>query len=286
MRLEHEMPDSNRFRNIRVLPLHSELSDNTRLSIYVLFAAVCCVLLIACSNVANLVLARGAARAREMAVRTALGAGRRRLVRQLFKESAVLALLSGGLGLLLAALGIRGLVAYAPADIYRLDQAGIDGEVLGFAVAVSLLAAFLCGLAPAWKISHGDPNESLKSGTRSATGSMGLRRTRGVLVALEFALSVVLLTGAGLLVQSFLAAEAVDPGFRPEHVLTMRITLPAGVSEARRRELDEETLQRVREIPGVQAVGRSRCCLTRSRVILGSALSRGVMWGLGRNGHR
>lgn len=254
-RLQREAPDPGRLSNIRVLPLRVELGGNTRLAIYVLFAAVCCVLLIACSNVANLVLARGAGREREMAVRTALGAGRGRLVRQLFTESAVLALFSGALGLLLAAGGIRALVAYAPADIYRLDEAGIDRGVLGFAMGVSLLAAILFGLAPAWTIVRSDPNESLKSGTRGSTGAMGQTRTRAALVVLEFALSVVLLTGAGLLVRSLLAVEAVDPGFQPEHVLTMNITLPAGASETRRHELDEQTLARVRAIPGVQAVG-------------------------------
>ena len=253
--LQREAPDPSRLNNIQVLGLRAELNANIRLAIYVLFAAVCCVLLIACTNVANLVLARGANREREMAVRTTLGAGRGRLVRQLFTESAVLALLSGVLGLLLAAVGIRALVADAPADIYRLDQAGLDGGVLSFAAAVSLFAATLFGLAPAWKISRGNPNESLKSGTRGATGAMGLTRTRGLLVVAEFALSVVLLTGAGLLMRSFLAVEEVDPGFRPEHLLTMHIGLPAGSSDARRRELDELTLARVRAVPGVQAVG-------------------------------
>jgi len=254
-RLEHEAPHPNRLSSVAVVPLRVELSGNTRLAIYVLFAAVCCVLLIACSNVANLVLARGAGREREMAVRAALGAGRGRLVRQLFTESAVLALLSGGLGLVLAVFGIRALMAYAPAEIPRLEQAGVDLGVLGFAVGLSLLAAILFGLAPAWTLSRTDPNESLKSGTRSVAGSMGLSRTRGVLVVVEFALSVVLLTGAGLLVRSFLAVEAVNPGFRPEHVLTMHIALPAGTSDARRNELDELTLERVRAIPGVQAAG-------------------------------
>ncbi len=254
-RLQREAPDPNRLSNMRVVPLRVELSENTRLAIYVLFAAVCCVLLIACSNVANLVLARGAGREREMAVRTALGAGRGRLVRQLFTESAVLALFSGGLGLLAATLGIRALVAYAPADIYRLDEAGIDSGVLGFAMGVSLLAAILFGLAPAWTIARASANEALKSGARGGTGTAGMARTRGLLVVVEFALSVLLLTGAGLLVRSFLAVEAVDPGFRPERVLTMNVAMPGGTSDARRHEVDEQTLARVRAIPGVQAVG-------------------------------
>jgi putative ABC transport system permease protein len=253
--LSREAPDPNRLSNIRVLPLRPELNRTTRVAIYVLFAAVCCVLLIACSNVANLMLARGAGREREIAVRTAIGASRGRLVRQLFTESAVVALLSGCLGLLLASFGIRALMAYAPPDIDRLNQAGIDVGALGFALAVSLLAAVLFGLAPAWTISCSNPNDSLKSGTRGATGAMGLTRTRGMLVVLEFALSMVLLTGAGLLVRSFLAVEAVNPGFRPEHVLTMHITMPSGTSDARGKELAELTLDKVRVIPGVEAVG-------------------------------
>jgi len=212
-------------------------------------------LLIACSNVANLVLARGATREREVAVRTALGAGRGRLVRQLFTESVVLALLSGCLGLVLAVFGIRALVVFGPPDIPRLDESGLDAGVLVFTLASSLFAAIVFGLAPAWKISHSDPNESLKSGSRGASGAMGLTRTRSLLVVGEFALSVVLLTGAGLLVRSFLAIQAVDPGFRPEHVLTMQITMPWGTSEARRAALDEATSERIRSIPGVQATG-------------------------------
>lgn len=283
-RLEREAPDPNRLSSIQVVPLRVDLSGNTRLAINVLFAAVCFVLLIACSNVANLVLARGAARGREMAVRTALGAGRARLIRQLFTESAVLALFSGCVGLGLAAVGIRALIAYAPSDIPRLEQAGVDFGVLGFAVAVSVLAAIVFGLAPAWTMSRSDPNESLKSGTRGATGAVGLVRMRGLLVVLEFALSVALLTGAGLLVRSLLAVEAVDLGFRPEHLLTMQITVPAGASEARGHELDELTLARVRSIPDVQAVGAINGLFERQpgdfgvRVVEGRAPERQSGW--------
>ena len=254
-RLDHEAKDRSQEGSTHLVALRVELSGNTRLAIYVLFAAVWCVLLIACSNVANLVLARGVGRERELAVRTALGAGRGRLIRQLFTESAVLALVSGCLALAIAPLGIRALVAYAPPEIPRLDEAGVDPGVLGFATAVSLLAAILFGLAPAWTAWRSDFHDSLKSGARHSAGATGLTRMRSLLVVVEFALSMVLLTGAGLLVRSFLALEAVDLGFRPQHVLTMQIALPGGASDARRRELDELTLSRVRSIPGVAAVG-------------------------------
>jgi predicted permease len=254
-RLEQAAPDRNRASTINVIPLRVNLSGNTRLAFYVLFGAVSFVLLIACSNVANLVLARGAARGREMALRTALGAGRARLVRQLLTESSVLALLSGGIGLALAAFGIRALIAFGPPDIPRLGEAALDPGVLGFALAVSMLSAIVFGLVPALKISRSGPQESLKSGARGVSGGAGLTRVRSLLVVVEFALAVILLTGAGLLTRSFLAVEAIDPGFRPEHALTMRITLPAGTTAARRSALDEVTLERVRSIPGVSAVG-------------------------------
>ena len=254
-RLERSAPDRIRLSEIRVVPLRVDLGANTRLAIYVLFGAVSFVLLIACSNVANLVLARGAVRGREMAVRTAMGAWRTRLIRQLFTESAVLAFFSGCFGVVLASFGIRVLVAYGPPDLPRLDEATLDLGVLTFTLAISVCAAVLFGLAPAWKISRSDPNDWLKSGGRSASGPTGLARTRGFLVVAEFALSLVLLTGAGLLVRSFLAVQAVDLGFRPEHVLTIEIALPAGSSDAREHELDGLTLSRVRSIPGVRAVG-------------------------------
>ena len=254
-RLDQATPDRNRARSIKPVPLRINLSGNTRVAFYVLFGAVSFVLLIACTNVANLVLARGAARGREMAVRTALGAGRARLVRQVFTESALLALISGSSGVVLATFGIRALVAFGPPDIPRLGEAALDPGVLGFALAVSMLSAMIFGLFPALKVSRCDPQGSLKSGGRGVSGAAGLTRTRSLLVVLEFALAVMLLAGAGLLMRSFLAVQAVDPGFRPEHVLTMRITTPASTSAVQRAALDELTLERVRAIPSVQAVG-------------------------------
>jgi len=254
-RLEQTAPDPNRARGISVVPLRVNLSGNTRLAFYVLFGAVSFVLLIACTNVANLMLARGAARQREVAIRTALGADRGRLIRQLFTESAVLAAFSGCLGLVLAVFGIRTLIAFGPPDIPRLNQAGLDAGVLTFTLTVSLFAATLFGLAPAFRISRSDPNESLKRGAA---------RMRNLLVVSEFALSVVLLTGAGLLVRSFHAVQSVDPGFRPEHVLTMRVTMPAGTSPGRSVALDDLTLERIRSIPGVQAAGAISGLLVRN----------------------
>src|SRR6266851_4691191 len=213
---------------VKALPLRTSVSGNTKLALSVLSGAVFLVLLIACINVANLILARGAAREREMAIRTALGAGRPRLVRQLFMESGLLAVASTSLGVGFAALGVRVLATFGPKDIPRLEEAGIDIRVLAFTLAVSLFAAILFGLIPAWKISRSGPGESLKLGTQVMSSSIGLKKTHGMLVVMEFALAVMLLIGAGLLVHSFLAVEAVDPGFEPGHVFTMEIAAPWG----------------------------------------------------------
>ncbi len=191
-------------------------------------------------------LARGASRDREMAVRTALGAGRSDLIGQLFAESIALSLLAGSLGLLLAEFGVRALIAYGPRDLPRLEQAGMDSQVLLFTIVISFLAAIFFGLLPAWKTSAVTPNESLKSGGRGSSGAVALSRTRGFLVVLEFALTVLLLTGAGLLIRSFLAVRAVDSGFDTEHVLTLRIL---------HTRLYDEALARIGNIPGVRATG-------------------------------
>jgi predicted permease len=253
-RLAQSDPDKNR-APVKVFPLGVHLGGNARLALFVLSAAVLLVLLIACSNVANLALARGAGREREMAVRAALGAGRARLTCQLFTESVVLALVSGALGVALASAGVRTLIAFAPSDIPRLNEARLDAGVLAFTLSISLLAATLFGLLPAWKASQQAPQDSLKSAGRGPGAPIALRRTRDVLVVAEFALAIVLLTGAGLLVRSFLAVQAVDLGFQPEHVLTMRITMPAGVPQSRVLALHDEVLERVAALPDVKAVG-------------------------------
>jgi predicted permease len=242
----------NRGGDIDLLPLRVNLGGNTKLALVILFSAVSFVLLIACSNVANLLLARGAGREHEMAVRSVLGASRRRIVGQLFAESALLAILAGCIGLMVVPLAVRSLISLAPADIPRLHDAGLDGTVLAFALGISLLAAVLAGLAPAWKLSH--TSASLGSGSRGLGVSVALRRTRSWLVIAEFATASLLLIGTGLLVRSFMAVEGVDPGFQASHILTMSINLPAATPERSDATYDS-VLQRVGTLPDVQVAG-------------------------------
>lgn len=215
---------------VNVVPLLDQVTGkNLQLALWVLLGAVAFVLLIACVNVANLLLARGAARAREFAIRAALGAGRARLLRQLLTESVLLALGAGLFGLGLAAAAVKTLAASARPGIPRLDEIRLDGNVLLFTIGLSLLAGILFGLAPAWKISHQRPNETLKGGNDHATGALRFGQTGGLLVVAECALAVVLLTGAGLLVRSFLRLQAVNPGFKPEGVLLVRVAPPTSI---------------------------------------------------------
>jgi putative ABC transport system permease protein len=243
---------------VNVVPLSVQFTGkNLRLALWVLLGAVVFVLFIACANVANLLLARGAAREREFAVRAALGAGRGRLIRQLLTESAFLALVSGLLGLGLAALGVRALVAFAPPDTPRLDEVTIDPGVLGFTACVSLLTGLLFGLAPAWKVSRSNPNEALKEGGRGSSGGLRLRQTRGLLVVVECAMAVALLASAGLMIRSFMRLQSVDPGFKPEGLLLARVSLPQSPNRppAQTSAFFRQVIDRVASLPGVQAVG-------------------------------
>jgi putative ABC transport system permease protein len=245
--LEHQYPDTNTGRSANVVPFQAQLLGKTVPSmLYVLLGAVTFVLLIACANVANLLLARGAARAREFAVRTALGAGRWRLIRQMLTESAALALLGAGLGLPLAAWGVDAVIRLAPQDIPRLDQVAIDGRVLAFTLLLSMLSAFAFGVPLALNTSRSDPQASLTMSSR-ASGGVGARAWRRVLVLAEIGLAVVLLTGAALLLRSFLLVRAVDPGFNANRMLIMRLNL-------RDPGFLEQAQERVRALPGVEAV--------------------------------
>ena len=251
-RLDQRDPAWNRGLGLTAVPLRVEVSGNTRLALWILLAAVSFLLLIACVNAAHLQLAHVAHRQQEIAVRLSLGALRGDVLRQLVIESVVLSLCAGFCGVWLAVAGLHALVSFAPGDVPRLEQATINGEVLAFALGLSFLGAVLSGFLPAWKFSAVAPSDALKSGGRTSSSSAGLSRLRVGLVMAECALTVVLLTGAGLFIRSFLAVQAVDPGFQPEHVLTMRVTLPSGTQH---RSFYEEALARMVVIPGVRAAG-------------------------------
>ena len=254
-RLEQAYPDANKGLGVNLVPFDLQLTGrNVRLALWILFGAVVFVLLIACTNVANLMLARGLAREREFAIRAALGADRLRLIRQLLTESAVLSSLAGLFGLLLAAAGIKALISFGPQDIPRLEGVGIDPRVVAFTLGVSLLTGILFGLAPALKVSQSDPGAALKEG-RSSSGGPGGRRTRGLLVIAEFSLAVLLLSGAGLLVRSFIHIQSVDPGFDPRRVLLVQALPSSSSTSDQWRMFYEQLVERVSALPGVERAG-------------------------------
>ncbi|HWO01797.1 MAG TPA: ABC transporter permease, partial [Blastocatellia bacterium] len=242
---------------INLVLLHDQETGKVRPALLVLLGAVAFVLLIACANVANLLLARAAMREKEVAIRLSLGAGRPRIVRQLLTESALLAVAGGGVGLLLAFVGLKALLALGPADIPRLDQTGIDLRVLAFTLTVSLLTGLIFGLVPALQASKPDFNDSLKEGGRGSTGGIQGMRVRNLLVVSEIALSLVLLVGAGLLIRSFVRLQQFDLGFNPDKLLTMRIQLPGSKYREGKQIANfyQQLLQRLEAVPGVQSAG-------------------------------
>ncbi len=254
-RLERAYPGTN--RDVRVVPLADEVVGGVRNALVVLLGAVGLVLLIACANVAHMQLARATTRQREVAVRTALGAGRARLVRQLLTESLVLSLAGSVLGVLLALLGVRVLVALAGTSIPRADGIGLDVRVLGFALVVSLATGLLSGLAPALQAARPDLTGGLREGARGATESVMRNHVRSVLIGSQFALALMLLVGAGLMMRSFIALRTLDPGFDPGHVVTAVVPV-SGTAEAspgRRLVFFRTLLERVRALPGVASAG-------------------------------
>ncbi len=254
-RLEQSYPDENKGLGINLVPFQLQfIGSNVRLALWILFGAVVLVLLIACTNVANLMLARGIAREREMAIRTALGAGRVRLIRQLLTESALLALLSGAIGLFIASWGIQALLSFSPPNLPRLESVAIDAKVLAFTSVVALLTSLLFGLAPALKISQAQPGAALKEG-RSASGGISDRRLRGLLLITEFSLAMLLLAGAGLLLRSFSKLQAVDPGFDPARVLLLQLTPVRNSTADQFRVFYQQVSERIAALPGVEAAG-------------------------------
>jgi putative ABC transport system permease protein len=223
---QKESPAGFPSRPIEVLQIQSEVVRTVKQTLWVLFGAVGLVLLIACANVTNLLLARAASRQREMAIRAALGAKRSRLIWQLLVESLLLALIGGALGLLVAMWGVDLLVALSPPGIPRIGEIGLDHRVFGFTLLVSLVTGILFGLVPAIQASKVDLNESLKEGAIKAKAGFRHRSVRSLLVVSEVALALVLLIGAGLLIKSFVRVLAVDPGFNPHNLLTVSLDLP------------------------------------------------------------
>ena len=256
-RLRRDYPQSNFGLGSLVISLREQLAGDVRLALIVLLVAVGFVLLIACANIANLLLSRGAARHREIAVRSALGAGRGRIVRQLLTESVVLAAAGGIAGLIFASWSFSFLKQIIPDSMSLNATVGIDARVFGFTLLLSLLTGIIFGLAPALQAAKVDLNEALKlSGGRSGTGT-GHRRMRGALIVTEVALALVLLVGAGLLIQTFVRLRALDIGLNPENVLTLRTTLPLGKygELAKRTAFYQQVLERVRSVPGVVSAG-------------------------------
>ncbi|MEP7274199.1 MAG: ABC transporter permease, partial [Acidobacteriota bacterium] len=251
----HPQTNGNRFN--RVVSLQTFLIGNLRAPLLLLLGAVGCVLLIACANVANLLLARNAGRYKEIAIRVAMGASRWRVMRQLLTESLWLALGGGLLGCAVAWWSLDALIALAPSDLPGVTAISMSGSVLAFTFALSVITGALFGLAPAWQVSRSGISGSLGEATRGASVGTRQTRLRSVLIVAEVALSLLLLVGAGLLVRSFSRLQMIDPGFNPSHVLTLRLA-PSGAQypgSEQRASYYDRVIERVAAVPGVDSVG-------------------------------
>jgi len=253
--LEREYSDYNKGWGVNLVPMHEQIVGDIRPVLLVLLAAVAFVLLIACANVANLLLARTASRQKELALRAALGASRPRLVRQMLTESVLLAIMGGALGVLLAYWGIRALIALAPDNIPRLNEITIDPRVLLFTFGISLLTGLVFGLVPSLQSSRPDLNDALKEGARASSSSN--RVVRNLFVVAEIALALVLLVGAGLMLRSFSQLQQVKTGFHADDVLTMRVQLPSAKygEPQQRADFFKRAEERLAALPGVKSIG-------------------------------
>jgi len=254
-RIVEQDPSDKNYPDAAVVSLKDQLTGSIRPALLLLLAAVGCVLLIACANVGNLMLARALGRQREMSIRTALGAGRGRIVRQLLTESLLLALVGGAVGLLLAYWLVLALIALGPTAIPRLHEISVDSRTLGFTLAISLLTSVIFGLVPALRAAKPDLSGMLKEGGRNVSTASGF--VRSTLVVAEVSLTLVILVGAGLLVKSLWRVLEVNPGFNPEGVLTMQLSLPQSEYGDSKRKISfyEQLLERMRSVPGVQSTG-------------------------------
>jgi putative ABC transport system permease protein len=255
-RLQAQYPDTNTGIGFFIRPLHEDMVGDLKAALLILLGAVGCVLLIACANVANLLLARAASRSKEISIRTALGASRARIVRQLLTESLLLSALGGGLGLLLAMWGVDALVAASPADIPRINDVGLNARVVLFTAGVSLLTGLVFGLAPALQASKADITEALKEGGKGTSEGSRRNRLRSALVVAEIAVSLVLLVGAGLLAQSFVRLLDVNFGLDPRNLFTMDTVARAArfPTEEARVQFFRGFLERARAVPNVESV--------------------------------
>lgn len=255
--LEQQYPDSNLDAGIELVPLQEQMVRRVKDALLVLLVAVGFVLLIACANVTNLLLVRATSRQKEIAIRTALGASRWRLMRQFLTEGILLSVLGGALGLLLAWWGVDAIHSFLPGDIVRNKSIGIDQWVLAFTLAVSVVTGIFSALAPAWFGTNPNLNQTLKESGKQVTSGFLRKSLRASLVISEVALALVLLVGAGLLVKSFVRLQQVDPGFKPDNVLTMMISLPSKkyADGKQKNDFFQQALERINSIGGVKVAG-------------------------------
>jgi len=255
-RLEKLYPESNTNFRGTAIPLQEEIVGKVDKALYAMFGAVAFVLLIACANVANLLLVRASARESEMAVRTALGAGRTRIVRQLVTESVLLSTMGAVVGTALAAWAVDAVVSFGPRGLPRLDEVSLDGTVLLFTLGIAVFTGLLFGLVPAIHAARADIAQMLRESVRGSSKG-GAHRTRSALVIAEVSLAVVLLVGAGLLIRSFVQLINVDPGFRPKNVVAFNLSLPSSKYQYERdvRAVVADLTQRLRQLPGTEEVG-------------------------------